>query len=179
MTTLIRKLSSYNILNNLLPGILFIFFWDRMFPQAQFALNKEAYIENAFIYYFFGMVISRIGSTIIEEIYKKIKFIKYSEYTDYVNAEKLDSKLSILVETNNLYRTSTAIFFTLCIAKTVLIIYNNSICSALEQIFDDSLLMAMLSLFILFSFSFRKQTNYITQRVYSVLQQAPTSPESR
>ena len=110
MTNILEKISSYNILNNILPGVVFIFLWDRLFPQAQFDLNKDGYLENVFIYYFIGMIISRIGSVVIEDIYRKTKFVIYSDDKDYAKAEKLDNKLPILVETNNLYRTTTAIF---------------------------------------------------------------------
>lgn len=179
MTNILEKISSYNILNNILPGVVFIFLWDRLFPQAQFDLNKDGYLENVFIYYFIGMIISRIGSVVIEDIYRKTKFVIYSDDKDYAKAEKLDNKLPILVETNNLYRTTTAIFFTLCVAKIIFFIYNNTICTALNQIIDDNPLKVMLALFILSSFSFKKQTAYIRQRVYDALQKTCTDPERR
>lgn len=64
----VEKISSYNIFNNLYPGILFIYLLKFMFGTN---ILSDNWFENLIVCYFVGMVLSRIGSIIIEPIMKK------------------------------------------------------------------------------------------------------------
>ena len=78
----IEKISSYNIFNNLFPGIVFCYFVEK-FTQFVFVADNVA--ENIFVYYFVGMVISRIGSIVIEKVLMsiKLKTIKSGKYAKF------------------------------------------------------------------------------------------------
>lgn len=86
-----EKISSYNIFNNLLPGVVFCYILNKI---TRFTIANGDLVENIFMYYFVGMIISRIGSLIVEPILTKAKtkkigpFIKRSNYKDYIVAAK-------------------------------------------------------------------------------------------
>ena len=62
MESLLEKISSYNILNNLIPGAVFVFLGKLL---DIISLPLDGIVESIFIYYFCGMIISRIGSLVI------------------------------------------------------------------------------------------------------------------
>lgn len=150
-----EKLSSYNLLNNLLPGAVFYYF-------LKFIINismSNNLIENIFIYYFCGMLISRIGSILIEPIYKKLKIVKYAEYNSFLSACKLDDKINILSETNNMYRTFLSAIIVLGIVKIYVLI-----ASKYGVLFTIAPAIIYFCILVLFSFSYRKQVAYIKKR---------------
>lgn len=151
------KISSYNIFNNLLPGILFVFITKAFIGLD---LVQENNFIGAFLYYFIGMVISRIGSIIIEPFLKKIKFVKFSDYKKYVAASKKDEKIELFSEINNTYRTLLSMLTTAGVLKVYIWIktfYGIS--------HSTSMMIVLLSILFLFLFSYRKQTSYITKRI--------------
>lgn len=155
MKELLDKISSYNLFNYLLPGVLFVYILDKF---TIYSFNQENLIAGAFVYYFIGLVISRFGSLIIEPLLKKISFLKFAGYTDFVSASKKDSKIEILSEVNNMYRTLCSMFTIIFLLKFYEIIEHRF--SALEG--WGSYILVMLFL-IMFLFSYRKQTKYITK----------------
>jgi hypothetical protein len=157
MKDIIDKISSYNIFNYLFPGVLFVIIAKHF---TDYILVQEDNLLGAFLYYFIGMIISRFGSLIIEPILKKIKFLKFREYNRYVNASKKDSKLELLSEVNNTYRTLNSMIISLLFLK----IYN-SIEAKFEIDSSVSLIIFTVFVFLLFIYSYRKQTNYITKRI--------------
>lgn len=107
MDTFFSKLSSYNLLNYLLPGVLFCFFARKYWG---FELLQDASdLEKLFIWYFFGLLISRLGSSYVEKYLKKFKRIEYADYPDYLQACRLDNAINDLSEVNNTYRTMLAL----------------------------------------------------------------------
>lgn len=159
MKEILDKISSYNLFNYLLPGVLFVCI-SKQFTDYNFIQEND--FIGVFLYYFIGMVISRFGSVIIEPILKKIKFLKFSEYNRYVTASKKDIKLELLSEVNNTYRTLNSMIITLVLFK---IFY--SIETKFELDSSVSITILTILVFILFIFSYRKQTNYITKRIYA------------
>lgn len=169
--TFAEKITSYNIFNNLFPGIIFCFVLNH---TTRFNIVSESILVNIFIYYFVGMVISRIGSLFIEKLLKKIKiknkktkkkeaFLIFSNYSDYVDASENQETIKILNETNNTYRTLTSLFISLTIVK----IYEIALHDFLLKIIDKNVMYILLFvlLSIMFVFSYRKQTVYISKRV--------------
>lgn len=71
MESLIEKLSRYHILNNLIPGIIFICLLNIL---NIFVIDMDSITQLLFIGYFSGMTLSRIGSVIIEPFLKKNKY---------------------------------------------------------------------------------------------------------
>lgn len=160
MDKFIEKLEEYKIFNYLLPGIIFTYLLKYYVEIDIFQSNV---IEMAFIFYFIGSVISRFGSVVIEEILKKIKFIKYSNYNDYINAVKKDDFIKKLLISNNTYRTLCAGFLLILIIKGVKALVNyfnlpTGIIYTIVIIFG----------FILYLLSFKKQTGIIVKRVDKV-----------
>lgn len=157
MKEIVDKLSSYNIFNYLLPGILFVVIADK---YTDYSFIQENIILAAFVYYFIGMVISRFGSIIIEPFLKKISFLRFASYKKFVIASKKDTKIELLSEVNNSYRTLTSMLFLLLVLKLYNWIENKF---GISQ--NVTSLITIVLIFIMFLFSYRKQTNYITQRI--------------
>lgn len=157
MKDIFDKLTSYNIFNYLFPGVLFVIITK---ATTDYNFVQVDNLMGAFLYYFIGMTISRIGSIIIEPFFKKLKFLKFSEYKDFVIASRKDGKIEILSEVNNTYRTLIAMTFSLLLLKS----YNY-----FDLIFklgnSISLFILTIMITVLYVFSYRKQTNYITKRI--------------
>lgn len=157
MVEIIDKLTSYNLFNYLLPGTLFSVIADK---ATTYSFVQDDLFIGVFLYYFIGLVISRIGSLFIEPMLKKIGFLKFTDYKDFLHASKLDRKIEELSEANNMYRTLCSLFLILII----LFFYHIfSEYSYFIQKYEIYLLIS--SLLILFIFSYRKQTKYIVRRV--------------
>ena len=157
MKDIIDKISSYNIFNYLFPGILFCIL-SKEVTGYDFIFSDI--ILGVFCYYFIGLVISRIGSLVIEPILKKIKFVVFSHYTDFIDASKSDPKIELLSETNNMYRTIVSLILILIILRLYSILeINFPIFITIRWVFIALLLLA------LFLFSYKKQTKYIFDRV--------------
>ena len=62
MDGLLDKISSYNIFNYLLPGSLFAVIADAV---TDYRLIQEDIVVGLFLYYFIGLVVSRIGSLVV------------------------------------------------------------------------------------------------------------------
>lgn len=161
-----EKISSYNIFNNLYPGVLFIYLGKFIF---ELNILSDNWFENLIIFYFWGMVLSRIGSIIIEPIMKKIKLIKYAPYSDYVKASSIEPLVDTLSEVNNTYRTLLSTF--ICTFMYKLGITINEIClkSGITFFQENKVWIFLILLILLFAFSYVKQTNYVRKRVESVL----------
>lgn len=159
MNEIIKKISSYNLFNYLLPGTIFAYSTSYV---SDFNLVQSNILIAAFLYYFIGMVISRIGSLIIEPILKKTNFVIFSSYSDFVKASKIDDKIDILSEANNTYRTIVALFFTLLGLKVY-----DIIADWLSISREITTVIVLLFTMTLFLFAYKKQTKYITKRIES------------
>lgn len=157
MKELVDKLSSYNLFNYLLPGTLFVAFSEWV---TQYSFVQENIVIGLFLYYFIGLVVSRIGSLVIEPILKKVKFVEFAPYPDFVTASSKDPKLEVLSESNNMYRTLCALFVSIGGLKVYELIATQ--CQCVDKIGPGVLLVL---LFVLFCVSYRKQTGYIKKRV--------------
>lgn len=157
MENFLDRISSYNILNNFIPGALFLYLSDKIWGIDFLGENQ---ILNLALIYFIGMIASRVGSIFIEPIFEKIKFIQQAKHKDFVKAEKKDSKISALLETNNMYRTLVGMVVLIFIefVFTELCRY----CPCIEK-FKFAVLCMIL--FLLFAFAFKKQTAYIKKCV--------------
>lgn len=160
MKEILQKLSSYNIFNYLLPGIIFVVLL-RFFTSYDLIIDEA--ILGAFLYYFIGMIISRIGSLIIEPLLKKMSIVKFADYHKFVKASGRDNKIELFSEVNNIYRTFISLFMLLLIV----VIYEQ-----FSQYFNLNAtiktILIIMSLIVLFICSYRKQTKYITKRIDAV-----------
>lgn len=158
---LLEKISSYNFFNYLLPGIIFAVIAKELLP---YQLIQADIVIGAFVYYFIGLVISRVGSLVIEPLLKKIRFLKFADYKDFISASKTDSKIEIFSEANNTYRTFCSMLLLLLLLK--LYIYIEFFYPIIKA-FDLYILIGLL--LILFLYSYKKQTEYITKRIKAAL----------
>lgn len=157
MKDLLNKISSYNIFNYLFPGALFAFLGEKLMGLP--IIQKDALV-GAFLYYFFGLVVSRIGSLVIEPVLKKTGFLKFSDYSDFVNASKDDAKIALFSEINNTYRTLTAMLLSLLLLKGYLVVEKE-----LPWLTEYRYVIVSIGLLFMFLLSYRKQTKYINQRI--------------
>lgn len=157
MNHLLDKISSYNIVNYLLPGALFAVFATRL---TAFNLLQSDVVTGAFTYYFIGLVISRVGSLLVEPALKKLGVVKFAPYEDFVTASAADSKLEILSEVNNMYRTLASM--TLCLLAAMAV---DTILASVPRLHSVFVYVLVILLAILFVLSYRKQTGYISKRI--------------
>lgn len=145
----------------MLPGALFAAIADSI---TSYSFVQDDLFIAAFAYYFIGLVISRIGSLIVEPLLRRTRFVRFAEYQKFIAASKVDEKLEVLSETNNMYRTLCALFLTLFVLVLVDIvgIHWPHLKSAAPYIGAAGLL-------IMFLFAYKKQTSYITRRIESAV----------
>lgn len=155
MSELLQKLSTYNIFNYLFPGVVFMILLNR---YTEINLVVDDVILGMFLYYFFGLVLSRIGSILIEPILRYTRIIQFADYSRFVRASKLDDKIELLSEVNNMYRTIIAM---------LVVLLAISICN---QSATWQLILGLVNSIILFILSYRKQTSFITKRIGTALQ---------
>ena len=160
MEKILEKLDSYNILNNLLPGIVLNFLLERIIGVK---IVEGNIIEDLFVFYIMGMVVSRFGSLVIEPICKKIKWVKYADYGEFVKASRKDEKVNVLSEVNNSYRTVFSVCIVVLIAKVYLILISKI--RAFSTITD---ILILVIITILFAVAYKKQTKYVASRVKKV-----------
>ena len=155
--TVIEKVSAYNIFHYLFPGAVFT---ATIQATAGYSLLSDNILVDIIVVYFCGMVLNRIGSLIVEPLCRRTGLLKYSDYADFVAAEKRDPKLAVLLQDNNTYRTLTALFLSVLAIKL-----ERSIQSWFPEL-DRYIAWAWpIALLILFVLSYKKQTAYIVKRV--------------
>lgn len=157
MPSLLEKLSSYNLFNNLLPGVIFSALVSR---YTSYSLLFDDVVVGLFMYYFVGVVIGRVGSLVVEPLLKKFGFIEYAEYADYLRASKKDAGIELLLESSNTYRTICTAFLLIAVA-----VGTDAIGARYPAMIGWLCLGLGLGIAALFAFAFQKQTAYIVKRV--------------
>jgi hypothetical protein len=167
MGDLINKISSYNLFNNLLPGVVFSAI---VTYTTSYNLLFEDIIVSFFVYYFIGMVVSRIGSILIDPVLTGVpkdgepkKLIKTAPYNDYIDSCKVDNDIKLLSEVNNTYRTMIAVMLLSVVAIGI-----DATCISHIAL----LILISIAVLILFIFAYKKQTEYVVKRVKKVTNQA-------
>jgi len=169
MSEFLSKLSSYNIFNYLFPGVLFAAIGNEI---TSYSFIQKDIVIGVFVYYFVGMVVSRIGSLVIEPVLKWVGVVKFAPYNDFVSASQVDEKIELLSEVNNSYRTLISLFTCLLALKLFEIISNYI------NVGSTLFLLTVITLLLwLFIHSYRKQSNYITQRISRITNTADDTKE--
>lgn len=151
--TLSDKLSSYSLFNFIFPGTLFL-------GLIKFVGKKDIiFDENIWWFllaaYSCGMVISRIGSLVVEESFKMFGWIKKYDVQKYSESLKNNAMTGILLEICNTYRTLCAMWL---IFLVLTLFVDLDICRC-------KLLLVEAVLFTLFAFSFVKQHRYFMDNI--------------
>lgn len=165
--TIVEKISSYNIFTNLFPGAVFCYIVNKI---TRFTISSDNLIEQLFIWYFAGMVISRIGSIYIERALKNIKikenpYIIFANYKEYCAASEAKPSIAILSEVNNTYRTMISLLLILVIVycyDRFVFDWITSFVSVWDEIIYIGLIFIVILLFVK---SYKKQTDYVRKQV--------------
>lgn len=153
----IDKLSQYNFLTNILPGTVMCVILKYL---VGYDLIPDDYYQAGIVFYFVGMVNSRVGSLVIEPILKAISWVKFAPYSEFLRAEKEDAKLTILSQENNVFRSYISLMFISILG------YIYKICSLdLRLSLNNESLVLIVILFVLFLFAYKKQTSFVRKRV--------------
>lgn len=157
VTKLIEKISAYQILNYIIPGSVLCVLLKHW---VEYDIIRYSMVENVIICYFVGMVNSRLGSLVLKKILKKLKFIQEATLEDFIRAEKKDSKLTVLSDINNMFRSMANAMLLLLLA------YGFKYIGVIESfVLSNFNWIAMISLLVLLLFSFREQTKAVKKRV--------------
>lgn len=158
MEKFLDKISVYQFLNYMIPGTLFLVLINVL---GIYELPLDNMLLMLLGGYCSGMVLSRIGSLLLEYYLKKWKFVVFAPYSDYKDAEAKDPKVGILSTENNMYRTFLATFLTLLILLSL-----NMIPYVKEFMHTPWMaLLIIIFLTLLFLFAYRKQTSYVRKSV--------------
>lgn len=154
---IVDKVSQYNFITNILPGTILCIVLKY---YIGYDLMVDDSFVNGFIFYFVGMVNNRIGSLFIEPLCRWTHIVRFSKYSYFVAAEKVDGKLSILSMENNAFRSYISLFFIAIMA----LIYRDYL-STCTFIYNHQDLILLCILLVIFVLSYRKRTTYIRKRV--------------
>lgn len=157
MEDFLKKISSYNVFTNLLPGIIVCLTIEAVTP---FSILSYGVLIAFFVYYIIGVVVSRIGSLWIEWLIEKSGFVKQEPYEDYIEASKENEDIKLFQESLCTYRSLLAAFI---VSGFVFLL--NKIYEWLPEIWPYILGVVWILLILIFLFSYKKQTNYICKRV--------------
>jgi hypothetical protein len=157
LNELLKQISSYHLFNYLLPGCLFAVIATKL---TQWNFIESNLLLGLFLYYFYGLIISRIGSLVVEPALKWCRFLKFSNYSDYVTAAKKDPKIDILSESNNMYRTLCSVMATIAILR-----FYQHVAKRFSILISSKIAILTTIVTIILLFSYRKQTRYIKKRI--------------
>ena len=163
METFFNKLSDYIFLQTIIPGAL-VTYISRALLGVNFLTNNSFY--DFFIVFIFGLVAGRIGSLIIEPLYKWLKITPFRKHSLFIVAEQKDEKIRRLLDSNNLYRSIIGCLVFLIIEKGYLCLSEK--CFWVQ---NNSFWIIVLSLGFLYSVSYRKQTKYIVSRIDKTIEE--------
>ncbi|MBI2109426.1 MAG: hypothetical protein HYT93_04635 [Parcubacteria group bacterium] len=156
MKDLLNKITSYNLFNYLLPGVLFVVALEKF---TSYSLIHPDIIIGIFVYYFAGLVVSRFGSLVIEPILKDISFVKSFDGDKLVTLARTDEKINIYTEANNMYRTFIALFVLVLLVR----VYELYI-PGYPFLSEYGLHILFVLLLIVFLFSYRKQSEQLARK---------------
>ncbi len=157
MVDLLSKISSYDLFNYLLTGIIFVILADKL---THYSFIQPDIKLGLFLYYFIGLMISRIGSLVVDPVLKYISFIKFEPYPSFLLASEKDKKIELLVEVNNTYRTFSSLFAILGLLR-----FYEWIQGKIPVLSDWNTSILIFLLLLIFLFSYRKQTSCLTKRI--------------
>ena len=123
------KIPFYNLINVLFTGLAFMaacifLFWDQLQDVAILIPNFDAtgvqvIITIVFIAvaYEVGYIIFRIGGVLLEPLIKKLD--KRLSYSDFANAEKVNTRLTVLSREYGFARTQLMLFLLLAVLSGI------------------------------------------------------------
>ena len=154
---LVDKISSYNIVTNLIPGVVEL---ESLRATDLPLVSSKDLPTWLVLAYILGLLSSRVGSLIAGPAIRKFLRPKQNSYKDFIDACRIDQKIEILQETNNGYRT----FIGCCICYFLI----TALFYAMEMLGLDNRTKVAIGVAVamaLFTFSYIKQLRFISDRV--------------
>lgn len=107
MENLINSISKYQLAINLIPGYIFAILLQR---YAHIVLLEGDVLQDAFVSYFVGLVIGRVGSIVVDGLMKSFnKTYRFApRYYKKIMAEQIDHKIETLDRQCTIYRNCCA-----------------------------------------------------------------------
>lgn len=160
ISKILKNISRYEILNNLIPGSALCF----ILSYLGYPILDYNYGVCIAICYLVGLINGRFSSLVIEWLCKKTKLIKWREYSLYNSAKKERPFVETLQEISNMYRAFISVFFISLNAYAIQRILPK--CVFLQ---NNGIWILIVSLLMLFLFSYRKQVNeYVVKNIDEV-----------
>ena len=155
------KLDAYNLVANLVPGAALAYaLSSSSFPMPDPA-NVVAFLLVAFV---LGVGANRLGSLLLDPFlrWSAVSFLHKKDYKAFVTSERKDSKFETLVANSGLYRT----FFTVGLLYFLLL--GVDFLRSLAGLSGEFLFyVGVIAGMIIFLFAFKKEDDYINQRIAS------------
>lgn len=159
MDDFLKKITQYQVFNFLLPGVVFA---AAVTEFTSIDLVTDNLLIGFFVYYFMGLIISRLGSIVIAPLLRKTKILKFAKYDDYLKAAEKDPKIDTLSQDNNTYRTliaATLAFVTVYAVDKGLLELKTRVSG---EVFIVVFSICLTALFVM---AYKKQTDFIVRRV--------------
>ena len=128
--------------------------------MTDYRFIQDDIVVGLFLYYFIGLVISRIGSFVVEPVLRAARIIKFVDYDKFLKASKEDPKIEVLSETSNMYRTLCALFLLL----SIVILFDRFV-HLLPCCVGGVPYVVGVVVVGIFLLAYRKQTSYINRRI--------------
>lgn len=162
MNDIINKITSYNLFNYLLPGVLYSISVNH-FTRLQ--LPIENVLEALFVCYFIGLMISRMGALIVKPILVKLTYLpKELPYNKFLDAEQKDSKISILSQEGNVYRTLIALGLSIILSIGIDKLLSDA---PISNVWIFCILVVLL--IVLFIYAYVRQSRFLSERIHNNL----------
>lgn len=162
ITDISKKISRYEIINNLIPGfVLFVLLKQLGFQQ----LNIEETWLQIVVCYILGLINSRFSSLIVEGLSRKLKFIEWRDYAKFNETKAKRPFVATLQESANMYRAFASLFL-----LSLLAVLSKLICCNCPWMQNNGYWIVLILLFLLYIFSYRKQVNdYVVKNIDEVM----------
>lgn len=158
VSAIFAKISPYNIINYMIPGTIFCLLIKYLVGWN--FIDFDNWYLSALVFYFSGMICSRVGSLVVEKCIKCLFGVRFADYADYLRAEKMDEMVGKLNQECNAFRTYVAMILILILAMLWNWVITNCPCIAGAQ-----KVIFILFLLVLFLSSYVKQIGYVVKRV--------------
>lgn len=163
MGSFAEKLSPYDFINNLFPGVLVSAFVAWSLDLSFIAEGVVSIVVYFCIVYFVGIIMSRLGSLVLEPIFRKVRIAKW--HKNYYVGERDDPKIPTLLRDLNMYRSLVASSLFCCLISLAAVFITKTISCY-------TCLETMATLFIIavvFVCSYSKQSRSIYRRVDAIV----------
>lgn len=171
MESILQNISEYRLLNNLIPGGFFV---GVLSWAAGWASSEVNFIFIIAISYVAGVILSRLGSLVVEPVAKKVFKVDFASYEDYCQAEKRYPKLASMNTENNIFRTFVVMSACLLLGAPIIGLFGMGDGRALSLLVIASALSVAI-----FMLAYIKQTNYIVSRIKNELTAAPKAKKAK